>query len=303
MPDVTGIVISGIMNFGNDADMIKAMAKDAIGCKAEDVKIPYDESQFARRRFINDVIVGKLTGSVRFSTQALIDTFYEFLEMPTEATKQMQAKDDLRDIERYLNNETRRPIVLGHPIINLCGANFECQMDFAFLGPHIVKTNKHKEGRKWVYDEEEVYLAEAVRIFPNKPAVKETSKILDVGIGTRLELYVMIKEMQKWVDAHKCAGGQPILLRASYYYLKKDREDDKHYSDNFFDGKGGNVISLSVIYSEDTMKAIDDIYAPKLREFLEGNSVLSGECKNCSSRMLCGCVDVFGNPLETKKKR
>lgn len=196
MPDVTGIVISGIMNFGNDADMIKAMAKDAIGCKAEDIKIPYDESQFARRRFINDVIVGKLTGSVRFSTRALIDTFYEFLEMPTETTKQMQAKDDLRDIERYLNNETRRPIVLGHPIINLCGANFECQMDFAFLGPHIVKTNKHKEGRKWVYDEEEVYLAEAVRIFPNKPAVKETSKILDVGIGTRLELYVMIKEMQ-----------------------------------------------------------------------------------------------------------
>ena len=185
MPDVTGIVISGIMNFGNDADMIKAMAKDAIGCKAEDIKIPYDESQFARRRFINDVIVGKLTGSVRFSTQALIDTFYEFLEMPTETTKQMQAKDDLRDIERYLNNEARRPIVLGHPIINLCGANFECQMDFAFLGPHIVKTNKHKEGRKWVYDEEEVYLAEAVRIFPNKPAVKETSKILDVGIGTR----------------------------------------------------------------------------------------------------------------------
>lgn len=41
MPDVTGIVISGIMNFGNDADMIKAMAKDAIGCKAEDIKIPY----------------------------------------------------------------------------------------------------------------------------------------------------------------------------------------------------------------------------------------------------------------------
>ena len=37
MPDVTGIVISGIMNFGNDADMIKAMAKDAIGCKAEDL--------------------------------------------------------------------------------------------------------------------------------------------------------------------------------------------------------------------------------------------------------------------------
>mgnify|MGYP000470719964 FL=1 len=83
--------------------------------------------------------------------------------------------------------------------------------------------------------------------------------------------------------------------------LKKDREDDKHYSDNFFDGKGGNVISLSVIYSEDTMKAIDDIYAPKLREFLEGNSALSGECKNCSSRMLCGYHDA-SIPLTVRRK-
>ena len=198
---------------------------------------------------------GKLHGVYRCGKrEEFVKSINQRLSAESDRTSQLTnnhivdepAKDDLRDIERYLNNETRRPIVLGHPIINLCGANFECQMDFAFLGPHIVKTNKHKEGRKWVYDEEEVYLAEAVRIFPNKPVVKETSKILDVGIGTRLELYVMIKEMQKWVDAHKCADGQPILLRASYYYLKKDREDDKHYSVNFFDGKGGNVISLSV---------------------------------------------------------
>ena len=43
MPDATGIIISGIMNFGNDSDTIRAMAKDAIGCDAEDIKIPYDE--------------------------------------------------------------------------------------------------------------------------------------------------------------------------------------------------------------------------------------------------------------------
>ena len=65
------------MNFGNDSDTIRAMAKDAIGCDAEDIKIPYDESKFARQRFINEIIIGKLTGSIRFSVQSLIDTFYD----------------------------------------------------------------------------------------------------------------------------------------------------------------------------------------------------------------------------------
>ena len=59
MPDATGIIISGIMNFGNDSDTIRAMAKDAIGCDAEDIKIPYDESKFARQRFINEIIIGR----------------------------------------------------------------------------------------------------------------------------------------------------------------------------------------------------------------------------------------------------
>ena len=38
MPDATGIIISGIMNFGNDSDTIRAMAKDAIGCDAGTLK-------------------------------------------------------------------------------------------------------------------------------------------------------------------------------------------------------------------------------------------------------------------------
>lgn len=189
MPDITGIIISGIMNFGNDADTIRMMAKDTIGCRAEDVKIPYDESKFARQRFVTEVITGKLTGSIRFSTESLINTFYEFLDMPTETTKQMQAKDDIRDIERYLHCEYRRPVINGHPVVDLCNTGFECQMDFMFKGYQTIKTNKHKEGRKWVYDEETVFVLEAVRLFTGKPTVKESSKILDTGISTRLAAY------------------------------------------------------------------------------------------------------------------
>ena len=297
MPDITGIIISGIMNFGNDADTIRMMAKDTIGCRAEDVKIPYDESKFARQRFVTEVITGKLTGSIRFSTESLINTFYEFLDMPTETTKQMQAKDDIRDIERYLHCEYRRPVINGHPVVDLCDTGFECQMDFMFKGYQTIKTNKHKEGRKWVYDEETVFVLEAVRLFTGKPTVKESSKILDTGISTRLELYVMLKAMEH--IAKEEYPGQQIMLRASYYFLQKEREDDKKYSEEFFDGKGGNVITLQS-YVED-MSNVDKTFEPQMKEFLKGQSVSSEKCKTCRSRVLCEYYDA-AEPLTEEER-
>lgn len=297
MPDITGIIISGIMNFGNDADTIRMMAKDTIGCRAEDVKIPYDESKFARQRFVTEVITGKLTGSIKFSTESLINTFYEFLNMPTETTKQMQAKDDIRDVERYLHCEYRRPVVNGHPVIYLCDTGFECQMDFMFKGYQTIKTNKHKEGRKWVYDEETVFVLEAVRLFTGKPTVKESSKILDTGISTRLELYVMLKAMEH--IAKEEYPGQQIMLRASYYFLQKEREDDKKYSEEFFDGKGGNVITLQSYV--DDMSNVDKTFEPQMKEFLKGQSVSSEKCKTCRSRVLCEYYDA-AEPLTEEER-
>lgn len=297
MPDITGIIISGIMNFGNDADTIRMMAKDTIGCRAEDVKIPYDESKFARQRFVTEVITGKLTGSIRFSTESLINTFYEFLDMPTETTKQMQAKDDIRDIERYLHCEYRRPVINGHPVVDLCDTGFECQMDFMFKGYQTIKTNKHKEGRKWVYDEETVFVLEAVRLFTGKPTVKESSKILDTGISTRLELYVMLKAMEH--IAKEEYPGQQIMLRASYYFLQKEREDDKKYSEEFFDGKGGNVITLQSYV--DDMSNVDKTFEPQMKEFLKGQSVSSEKCKTCRSRVLCEYYDA-AEPLAEEER-
>ena len=297
MPDITGIIISGIMNFGNDADTIRMMAKDTIGCRAEDVKIPYDESKFARQRFVTEVITGKLTGSIRFSTESLINTFYEFLDMPTETTKQMQAKDDIRDIERYLHCEYRRPVINGHPVVDLCNTGFECQMDFMFKGYQTIKTNKHKEGRKWVYDEETVFVLEAVRLFTGKPTVKESSKILDTGISTRLELCVMLKAMEH--IAKEEYPGQQIMLRASYYFLQKEREDDKKYSEEFFDGKGGNVITLQSYV--DDMSNVDKTFEPQMKEFLKGQSVSSEKCKTCRSRVLCEYYDA-AEPLTEEER-
>ena len=35
---------------------------------------------------------------------------------------------------------------------------FECQMDFMFKGYQTIKPTNIKEGRKWVYDEETVFV-------------------------------------------------------------------------------------------------------------------------------------------------
>ena len=170
-------------------------------------------------------------------------------------------------------------------------------MDFMFKGYQTIKTNKHKEGRKWVYDEETVFILEAVRLFTGKPNVKESSKILDTGISTRLELYVMLKAMEHIAEEEY--PGQQIMLRASYYFLQKEREDDKKYSEEFFDGKGGNVITLQS-YMDD-MSNVDKTFEPQMKEFLKGQSVSSEKCKTCRSRVLCEYYDA-AEPLTEEER-
>ena len=83
--------------------------------------------------------------------------------------------------------------------------------------------------------------------------------------------------------------GQQIMLRASYYFLQKEREDDKKYSEEFFDGKGGNVITLQSYVND--MSNVDKTFEPQMKEFLKGQSVSSEKCKTCRSRVLCEYYD------------
>ena len=99
-PDATGIILSGIMNYGNSPEMIRLMAGQCLGDM--NISIPYNERNFARRRFMKDVIAGKLKKTNRYSVESLVNTFYDFMEMPTDTTKALQAAADLQDMNRYL---------------------------------------------------------------------------------------------------------------------------------------------------------------------------------------------------------
>lgn len=287
MPDITGIIISGIMNFGSDCDTIKYLSSNTIGCDEEDIKIPYDEMNIARTKFLKDVIIKKLTNSCGYSVEALINTFYEFIQTPTNVTKELQAQADIRDVKRYINCESRKPIVIGNPIVEINGTQFSCQNDFIFTGPSIIKTNKRKEGRRYVYDEEEVYLAESVKVFPGKPVVKESSKVIDCGSLNRLELYVMLKTMEQLCKKKGLTDN--VILAASYYYLQKNNDSEDRYSEDFFN-KGGNVVSLRV--RMESMGEIDKIFMPQIKAFLDGSTVSKDICKSCSSRAFCNYNEI-----------
>ena len=89
------------------------------------------------------------------------------------------------------------------------------------------------------------------------------------------------------------------MLRASYYFLRKEREDDKKYSEEFFDGKGGNVITLQSYV--DDMSNVDKTFEPQMKEFLKGQSVSSEKCKTCRSRVLCEYYDA-AEPLTEEER-
>lgn len=295
--DVTGIIIAGILNFGSDAKLIKELAKDVIGCDEDSVKIPYEEMNIARNRFIVDVITRKLRGSCSIPTAGLIRTFYEFMDMPTETTKLLQAESDIRDVNRYLHCEHRTPVIDEEPTVTLLNTDFQCQQSFFFEHPQVMQINRHKVGKRYVYDEQEVYAVESVRIFPGKPKVKQDSKTLDGGTGTRLELYVMLKAAeQRCIETGHT--DENVLLKASYYYLQKTGETDENYKDEFF-GKGGNVITIHVMLKD--MKDMDDIYMPQLKEFLKGESVPAEKCQDCASRVFCGYKNIV-TPLNDDEK-
>lgn len=296
LPNVAEIVISGILNFGNNPRMIRMMAQECL-C-TDKVVIPYDKLNFAKTIFVREIIEKKLAGTLSFSVENLVRTFYEFLESPTEMTKEMQISSDVQDIERYLNCEDRIPVPnIGSQSINLCDNEFICRPDLFFNSIKTIQYNKHKEGRKTVYNEKEMRVIECVRVFTGKPQVKESSKILDKGVSTRLELYLLLKTAEKIMKEKEIKADVPILLKASYYYLQKERETK--YNFDFWD-KGGNVVSLSS--TPEGMGGIDSLYGPLIREFIEGSEVEDDICQKCSVRSICK-KDSSPIPLSENEKK
>lgn len=278
--DIVDIVWSGILDFGDKAeDYIRSLMYESIK------KIPYDEANIAKKRFYKKLIICKMLGENHILVESAVKIFYSFIDMPTEITRELQMQADIRDIKRYLNCESRTPAKTAEKIMNIGGISIYCKPDFMFSGREYVKTNKRKIGRKYEYDEIEYHVIETVRLFNSSPVVKENSKIIDEGVSSRIDLYAMLKYAEKWCKEHGYDNTN-VMLRSSYYYLKKNGEnsENKAYDEEFF-GKGGNVVSLQIPLC--SINTVDEIFEPQIEMFVNGTSVNKDKCSFCSMKNMC----------------
>lgn len=291
--DPVDLVVSGILNFGCDTEKIRNAGEG-------ELSISYDRLPVARRRFAVSIITGILTGKITDSVGDLVKTFYSFVKSPTPTTRDLMIEADTRNIVRYISCESRIPEVTGHPFVNILGAGFIAEIDFAFKGVEEVTTGRHKVKNRWVYDTQEMCVVEAVRVFTGKPQVSESGRAEDSTVTKRLELYVMLKAAEKqYRDYISSFDPDRVLLKASYYYLEKNR--DEHFSSDFF-GKGGNVVTLQTTLQD--MGEMDALFLPQINTFLNGQILSEDKCRDCRYRTICNYreadVPLEENPVPEK---
>lgn len=284
--DITGIILSGIKNYGANSNKIAEVVTSMLDCEANEVKIKYDTLGNARQRFLPEIIEMMLNHKCDSSVDDIIHTFYDFVEMPTETTRNLWEGSDVNDVKRYLSCETRTPINVVNPFVSIDDfkeKTFINEGSFLFSGHELVRINERKEGRKKVYDEIDALVVEFVKIIPTKPAIRQSSSKLDESADNRIELYIMLKAAEKWYKENS-KNEKNVLLKASYYYLKKNTDKPEKYNEEFF-GAGGNTPSLSVWLKD--IKNIDNIFKPIMSDFISGCSVDESKCKDCKFRALC----------------
>lgn len=120
-----------------------------------------------------------------------------------------------------------------------------------------------------------------------KPTVTQNGRKQDASVRNCLELYFMLKYARTMVPA-----GAICEVAASYYFMRKttDASDGTLADQDFFSGKGGNVVTLSENWiggtEEDT--ALDEEFLAQLDEFKEGTDGCAEDaCRYCKMYAQC----------------
>lgn len=122
------------------------------------------------------------------------------------------------------------------------------------------------------------------------PAI--TQKTGKHTVNQEIPLYLLIQYGKSLVNP-----GETKKLVASYYYMKKKTDKaTSNYMDDFFDGKGGNIVYLEEIYSapekddfEPRPKSdLDLIFEKQFEAYATGYECTEDDCKNCEYKNVCG---------------
>lgn len=136
-----------------------------------------------------------------------------------------------------------------------------------------------------------------------KPDIVMKGSRRDGTVEQCLELYFLLQYGKKLVPI-----GETVLLRANYYYLRKNTDQSNGVWDNdFFSGKGGNVVYLEQMFigGSTTTTTADVHYSELLEQYTIGRDCTKEECEKCAWSVACNYVktpDLFEEKTNSSKK-
>ena len=226
---------------------------------------------------VKDVMKGYLSGDIQIKEiPEIISEAYTEL---SEITKQQEEREKLlsKILTRACRGETRKNASFPpKKLIRIPEMDVSFDgIDNIYGGPDVVF-----EGDDYI---------ELVMYKKGVPAVKSR------GTHTPKEeipMYLLLQYGKSLVEP-----GETKKLIVSYYYMKKNTDNSTSaYTDDFFDGKGGNVISLEETFTcpgedvkfEDYPKSeLDKHFQKKFEEFAVGYECSGDDCKGCRFDNVC----------------
>ena len=245
----------------------------------EDLKVDSEkgtayERAVAHKDIINEVLSGKAEMSeVNDLVSQGIESSYAL-----DATNQAMLAKETDNLMRYLRNENRKSSKGTNELVDIHYENMgiPCSPDRVFV-------------------DEKNKIVEVVFYRSGSPSINEKT-------GIKPEKTDKMKEWFKlWVGKwyaygyalkHLSLSNRDVFeVKSSYYFMKKSTDSGQKARDNdFFSGKGGNIVSLSDKYVFGAPYAsteIDDIFHKFIDECDAGFDCTDEDCKFCPGKANC----------------
>lgn len=219
----------------------------------------------------------------------------------TPETKKRHLEEAWSQILRYVYSEKRQPECLTQKsVIPFQFMKVSFKADYLFAGYKTYKRKTRVNGKTETFYSKEPYI-EVVRLRVGKPDVTMRSKKKDKGVMTCLELYCMLMYAKEIARKKRFNGKKIINVEASYYYLRGDKDKVVDITDDFFDEKKKNVLTLSDMFFIDNPERLTDIdanFKKEFNEFLQSKECDPENCEHCVLNSVCS----FTKPPEYIEK-
>lgn len=136
-----------------------------------------------------------------------------------------------------------------------------------------------------------------------KPNMTQKGSKRDSSVKNCLELYFLLQYGKELVP-----DGETRIIRANYYFLRKDTDrNNGSYDPDFFSGAGNNIVSLEQVYTggDDTPTSFDSHYLNLMEQYRVGQECTKEDCEKCIWSVVCNYAkppELFEEKVHASKK-